>query len=247
VALDLHTVFATEPGGIRLWRDGVVRKLTIEDGLPCATTYAFVFDRHDNFWLYQQCGVAMIESKELLDWAKDPAKKLHIQLLDVSDGALPSRTNFHPRGSIGADGKVWFTNGVDLQFVDAEHRSRNTVVPPVHIQALRGDGRLYALDSQVTLPALTRDVQIDFTALSFVVPQRVQFQYRLDGWDTEWKRTAGRRQAFYTNLRPGKYRFSVLAANNDGLWNTQGDTLEFRIEPAITKPGGLERCAQWLH
>jgi signal transduction histidine kinase/ligand-binding sensor domain-containing protein len=232
VVLDPQTVLVTAAGGISTWHDGVVRKITAEDGLPCATTYGLVFDGHENLWLYQQCGVAVIESKQLLDWLNDPRSKLRARLMDVSDGAFPARTNFHPRASAGADGKVWFANAMDVQFVDPEHSSRNAVVPPVQIQALRGDGRAYVLGSPITLPALTREVQIDFTALSFVVPRRVQFQYRLEGWDKEWRQPAGRRQAFYTNLRPGTYRFSVIASNNDGLWNTRGDTLEFKIEPA---------------
>ena len=232
VVLDPHTVLVTEAGGIGVWHDGVVRRITAQDGLPCANIYGLAFDRHENLWLYQQCGAAVIESAQFLDWLNDPARKLRVRLMDVSDGALPARTNFHPRASAGPDGKVWFANAFDVQFVDPEHWSRNTVVPPVRIQALRGDDRPYAMGSPITLPALTREVQIDFTALSFVVPRRVQFQYRLEGWDKDWQHPAGRRQAFYTNLRPGTYRFSVIASNNDGLWNTRGDTLEFKIEPA---------------
>jgi signal transduction histidine kinase len=88
------------------------------------------------------------------------------------------------------------------------------------------------LTSPIALPPLTRNIQIDFTAPSFVIPQRVQFRYKLDGWDTEWQRPLGRRQALYSNLRPGKYRFAVVASNDDGLWNVKGDSLEFVIAPA---------------
>ena len=167
---DSNTVFVAEPGGIATWRYGKIRKLTPEDGLPCATTRALVFDRRGNLWLNLQCGVAEITSGQLSNWVAGAVKKLNIPLLDVSDGALPGRTNFYPAGSLGPDGKVWFANGVDLQYIDPEHEPRNSVVPPVQIQALRGDGHLYGVASPVTLPALTRDVQIDFTALSFVVP-----------------------------------------------------------------------------
>jgi hypothetical protein len=83
--------------------------------------------------------LAVIESTQFLDWLNEPARKLRVRLMDVSDGALPARTNFHPRASAGADGKVWFANAIDVQFVDPEHWSRNTVVPPVRIQALRGE------------------------------------------------------------------------------------------------------------
>ena len=233
VVKDGHTVFASEPRGIVEWHDGVVRTLTSESGLPCAHTYSITFDRHQDLWVYLQCGVAVIESRQLADWWNNPAKKQHIHLLDVSDGALPMQSDFHPRSSVGMDGKIWFANSTYLQFVDPTHWLRNTVVPPVHIEGLEGDGRVYPLRSPVTLPPLTRNLQIDFTALSFSVPQKVQFKYRLSGWDTDWQNPGRRRQAFYTNLKPGLYRFSVLASNDDGLWNTQGDSLEFRIQPAF--------------
>src|SRR6266436_6286308 len=69
------------------------------------------------------------------------------------------------------------------------------------------------------LPPLTRDLEIDYTALSFVVPQKVLFRYRLDGRDSAWQEPGTRRQAFYSDLRPGRYRFRVIACNNDGVWN----------------------------
>jgi signal transduction histidine kinase len=82
------------------------------------------------------------------------------------------------------------------------------------------------------LPALAREVQIDYTSPSFSIPKKVNFRYRLEGNDSAWQDAGTRRQAFYTNLGPGQYRFTVIASNDDGLWNMQGATLQFTIAPA---------------
>ena len=74
---------------------------------------------------------------------------------------------------------------------------------------------------------------MEFTALSLVAPEKVQFRYRLEGHDKEWQEAGARRQAFYTNLAPGSYRFHVIASNNSGVWNEEGALLEFSIAPAF--------------
>jgi signal transduction histidine kinase/ligand-binding sensor domain-containing protein len=227
---DSHTVF-TAADGISEWRDGVVRKLSVTNGLPCARVHAMLFGRDGNLWLYLPCGVAWISSRQLAGWWKDPAAKLQIPLLDVSNGALPSPADFYPNAAIASDGKVWFANSSVLQFVDPRHWVRNLVVPPVHIQALYADDRAYDLHLATALPPRTRNLQIDFTALSFVDPRRVQFRIRLDGWDHQWQNPGLRREAFYNNLPPGSYTFRVLAGNNDGVWNLAGASLSFSILP----------------
>jgi signal transduction histidine kinase len=79
---------------------------------------------------------------------------------------------------------------------------------------------------------MVRDLQIDYTALSFVAPEKVRFRFQLEGHDPGWQEAGTRRQAFYTNLPPGNYRFRVLACNNDGVWNESGAALSFAIAPA---------------
>jgi PAS domain S-box-containing protein len=81
------------------------------------------------------------------------------------------------------------------------------------------------------LPPRTRDLTIDYTALSLAVPDRVRFRYKLEGSDTQWQDAGVRRQAFYTNLSPREYRFRVIASNNDGVWNEAGASLSFVIAP----------------
>jgi signal transduction histidine kinase len=145
------------------------------------------------------------------------------------------------------DGKLWFANGTVLQQIDPLHLSRNPVLPPVHIEEIVADRKEYQIQKDLPLPALTRELQISYTALSFVVPQRVQFRYRLEGWENEWQDAGTRRQAFYTNLRPGTYRFHVIACNDDGLWNDVGDVISFTIAPAYYQTRWFEfLCAAVL-
>jgi signal transduction histidine kinase/ligand-binding sensor domain-containing protein len=232
VTPDADTVFASASDGIIEWHKGLVRTLTGASGLPCARVYSLAFDKAGDLWIYLECGVVVIHAGQLAEWWNEPTRKLQIRLLDISDGAQSGFADFHPRAAVAADGKLWFANGTDLQFVDPKHWLHNSVPPPVQIQTLIADDRTYVQHSPTKLPPLTRNVQINFTALSFVAPQRVRFRYRLYGWDTDWQDPGGRRQSFYTNLHPGKYRFSVIAANDDGLWNMKGDSLEFELEPA---------------
>jgi signal transduction histidine kinase len=105
--------------------------------------------------------------------------------------------------------------------------------PPVHVEEIFADRKRYPAQDGVRLPQLTRDLVIDYTALSFVIPQKVRFRYKLDGHDVEWQEPGTRRQAFYNDLAPGNYRFRVIACNNDGLWNEAGAALDFVIPPAF--------------
>jgi signal transduction histidine kinase len=84
----------------------------------------------------------------------------------------------------------------------------------------------------VRLPPLVRDLAIEYTATSLVAPEKMQFRYKLEGRDRDWHDAGNRRQAFYTDLDPGKYRFRVIAANNSGVWNEEGAALDFSIAPA---------------
>ena len=108
--------------------------------------------------------------------------------------------------------------------------------PPVHLRSLTVGGRRYvvgnAAGDTIRLPPRTTPVSLAYTAYSLAVPERVQFKHRLEGLDTAWQDAGGRREAFYTNLPPGRYRFRVIAANDDGVWNTTGASLDFTIEPA---------------
>jgi signal transduction histidine kinase len=130
------------------------------------------------------------------------------------------------------DGRIWFVPVGGVSVIDPAHLPFNTLPPPIHIEQIEADGKVYAASSGRQLPALVRDLQIDYTALSLVAPERNQFRVMLEGRDREWQDVGTRRQKFYTDLAPGPYRFRVMASNNSGVWNETGATLEFSIAPA---------------
>jgi signal transduction histidine kinase len=127
---------------------------------------------------------------------------------------------------------LWFANGVVLQMIDPGHLAGNALAPPVHVEEVIADRKNYSPRQDLRLPPLTRDLEIDYTALSFVAPQKVRFRYKLEGRDAAWQEPGTRRQAFYSDLRPGKYRFRVIACNNEGVWNDVGAALDFSVAPA---------------
>jgi len=119
-----------------------------------------------------------------------------------------------------------------LQMLDPGGLRTNRIAPPVYVEDVRADRKDYAIGELVRLPPRSRDIEIGYTALSFSIPQRVRFRYKLDGRDREWQEAGTRRQVFYSDLPPGQYRFRVTASNNDGVWNEAGATVDFAIAPA---------------
>ena len=75
-------------------------------------------------------------------------------------------------------------------------------------------------------------MQINYTSPTFLIPHKVKFRYRLDGYESDWHDAGTRRQAFYTDLPPGRYSFRVIACNSDGVWNESAAKLDFSILPA---------------
>lgn len=228
---DDGSVIGSSPAGLVGWRNGTFRKLGTSNGLPCQKADSAIFDRQGTLWAYTECGLLSIRGSELRRWWEQPNARLAVTLLDSSDGAIPGNAAFRPRSALGADGTVWFANERTLQQVNPSQLDHDPLAPPVYVEGMVADRKRYVLNDDLQLPPLSRDVEIDYTALSFPIPDRVRFRYRLEGWDKDWQDASTRRQAFYTNLRPGSYRFHVIACNGDGVWNERGASFAFTIAP----------------
>ena len=227
---------ATEDGGLSRIKDGRVTTLTVANGLPCNTIHWSTLDDSGSLWMYTACGLVRVVRDDLAAWIADPGRRVAPKLWAGADGVpLLAQTPayFNPPVAKGPDGKFWFVSGADVQLIDPGHLPFNTLPPPVHIEALVADRKSYAVANGLRLAPLVRDVTIEFTALSLVDPKSMRFRYRLEGHDNDWQEAVDRRQASYTNLPPGNYRFRVKAANNSGVWNEEGAQLDFSILPAF--------------
>jgi streptogramin lyase len=225
------SVLGATPLGVVGWKEGKQQTLTGQNGLPCNTVYALIEDSHRDLWLYTECGLVEIADTEIQRWWAQPDITVQLKTFDTFDGVQPGRAPFGGAAR-SPDGRLWFANGDVLQMIDPVHLNGNALPPPVHVEAVVADRKNYSPNRDLRLPPLTRHLEIDYTALSFVAPQKVRFRYKLEGHDGAWQEPGTRRQAFYTDLRPGKYRFRVIACNNDGVWNEAGATLDFSVAPA---------------
>ena len=218
--------------GLVAWRNGRLELLSERNGLPCAMINSVSEDASGALWLYAQCGLIKIERPEIERWWKAPSVKISSQVFDRSSGAQPANSSFLPAAARSLDGRLWFVNDSVLQMIDPNHLDTNALAPPVHIQQLVADHKDISPTPDIRLPPLTKDLEIDYTALSFVMPQRVRFRYKLEGHDGQWQDGNTRRATFYTNLEPGTYRFLITACNDRGVWNNDGAALSFLILPA---------------
>lgn len=217
------------------WKDKEAATLTTANGLPCNELYAAVQDDTGALWLYARCGLFSISPSELTRWHENPSPQVNVDYLDVYCGAEPGMTPLQPQATRSLDGRLWFANNNLVQTFDPRRWPRNTLIPNVVVEGLEANGVSYPIQRNLRLPALIRNLDIDYTALSFVVPQKVRFRYKLEGYDTKWSQAVSRREVSYTNLPPGHYQFRVIASNDDGLWNETGAALAFTIPPSFTQ------------
>jgi signal transduction histidine kinase/ligand-binding sensor domain-containing protein len=189
---------------------------------------------HGNVWLNTAKGLIQIADSELLRASNDAGYKPVYRLFDYRDG-LPGVAiqSAGPTAGVDARGDIWLQSNQGIAWIDPAHLHVNRVPPRVIISNISTDLRKYTAMSGLELPANTDRLHIEFTATSLAVPERVRFRYRLDEVDADWQDAGDRREAFYTNMKPGRYRFRVLAANDDAIWNSEGAGVTFGIAPAF--------------
>src|SRR5271166_270261 len=223
----------TESGLSRI-KDGRITTLTSKNGLPCDNVHWSVEDGDHNVWLKTPCGVLRITRSDMDAWVESPATTVKSTVFDVSDGVPSHRnsTGYAKPVVTGSDGKIWFIGLDGVSVIDPHHLAFNKLPPPVHIEQVTADDKSYEATNGVRLPPHVRYLTIDYTALSLVAPEKVRFRYKLEGEDKEWREVVNDREVQYTNLPPKHYRFRVIAANNSGVWNEEGATLNFVIPPA---------------
>jgi diguanylate cyclase (GGDEF)-like protein len=213
--------------------DGRVTRYTRADGLFDRFVSRVLGDDNGNLWISTEDGIYSVSQKELADFADGKTKFVRPRRYSLADGMKTTESSdvtSQPAGARTSDGRLWFTTKKGIVMADPRHLLYNTLAPPVLVESVLADSVAKPLTGEVLLSPGTKNIEIQYTALSLRIPERVRFKYRLEGYDDDWVDAGPQRVAYYGNLRPGRYRFHVVAANDDGLWNQQGAFTDILLE-----------------
>ena len=227
------TLWAATTRGLARIKGGRVLILTSDNGLPCNTVHWMMQGEADSIWLYTACGLVRMAQSELEAWALNPKSTIHPTVFDSVDGVRSLQFHYgrSPIVAKDAGSKLWFLPFSDVSVLDPHHLQESKLPPPVHIEQITADDKIYDATDGLRLAPHVRNLDIDYTALSLVVPEKVRFRVKLEGQDKDWRELVNVRHVEYTNLPPKHYRFRVLASNNSGVWNEEGAALDFVIPP----------------
>jgi signal transduction histidine kinase/DNA-binding response OmpR family regulator len=221
----------TDAGGLVRLKDGIIATYRERDGLFDDTVFDVIEDAQGHLWMGSNRGIWQVAKGDLEAFASGRATSIHSTHYGVGDGlrSISLSTGGGAMTHRAPDGRLWFATTMGAAVIDTANIQINRTPPPVVFESLEADG--VVVDPRHPVPPGQRDLEIAFTALSFVAPKDIDFRYMLEGFDRDWIDSRGRRSAFYTKVPPGQYTFRVKAANSDGVWNEMGTSVAFQLQP----------------
>jgi ligand-binding sensor domain-containing protein/signal transduction histidine kinase len=228
------SVWIASERGLALFTGNRFVSWSRKNGLPGNRVLWAVPTQTGRLWVGYNIGIASVRIEDLRRAASDGHFLVPYDFYDEGDGL---KANPELRGNtpvaVAPDGRLWLTTSEGLATINPAHIRKNLLPPPVQVLQLAADDANVDLQNSITLPPRTHRIEINYSGLSLTDPLKVTFRYRLLNFDPQWHDVSTRRFATYTNLAPGEYRFEVMAANEDGIWNETPDTLAFTLAPAI--------------
>jgi len=222
-------------GGVQLFTHGHFYLMQWKDPDLPGRVSGIVETSTGDLWVNGFSGVAHVSASELKNWLRDPGSTVSGERFNELDGLPGLSGEVLPEPSLveAPDGRVWFATTKGIAWLDPStfEENRHRLPALVVISAIRSNGKTYAGAKRLGLPAHTENLEIDYTALGLPIPTRARFRYK-EGVDKDWQDAGTRREAFFSNLGPGDYRFRVTASNTVGVWNDAGAFVDFYVAPA---------------
>lgn len=218
-------------GGVAVVRAGQVKVPREAPEALREPVLGLTADGNGWLWVSTSKHVLRVRRDKLEGGALDAAD---VREFGLADG-LRSAEGVKRHKSVAADalGRVWFYTSRGLSVVAPARVADDSPPAIVHVEGITADGSGVDVRGKVRIPGATRRITFSFVGLSLNVPERVRYRYRLDGFDQDWSEAVAAREAVYTNLSPGSYRFHVIASNSEGVWNGRESVIQFEIEPAF--------------
>jgi signal transduction histidine kinase/ligand-binding sensor domain-containing protein len=222
---------ATMDGLYHVTAQGVARRLGVAEGLPCETFPAVTTTATGDLWLKADCGLLHVAKRELDRFLKNESGKVHADQIDAADGAPIDEYSNQPYET--PDGRIWFSNFSGLFMVDPKTVIGSRRPVPAFIDDIKADGRSFISADGRRSPTQPRRIEINFSGVDFNRPDRVAFRYELSRGGQQWRGVTTERIASFTDLGPGRYRFTVVACENGLRCSLNPATLRFEIPPTF--------------
>jgi ligand-binding sensor domain-containing protein/AraC-like DNA-binding protein len=223
--------------GLNRLQKGEFAVFVKKHGLPDDPVYWILEDHKHDFWISSNRGIYCLRRKEIDSFFKGETNSVNPIVFGKEYGMQSVECNGgnHPAGWKTSDGKIWFPTTCGVSVVDPVNISINKIPPPVLIEKIIINGQDYPMHihSPVVVSPGYNNLEIHYTALSFIVPGKIRFKYKMEGYDKQWINADKKRTVFYTNLPSGKYTFRVTACNSDGIWNKTGTRLEIHLKSSF--------------
>jgi ligand-binding sensor domain-containing protein/signal transduction histidine kinase len=187
-------------------------------------------DKEGWLWIATSDHVLRVSNQKL---SSGVVKAAEVYEYGAADG-LPNAKGVKRSRSVVADsqGRIWFSTSRGMSVVDPSHIMNNPPALP-HVEAIVADNDPITVGELVRIPSSRKRITFRYSGLSFAVPERVRFRYSLDSFDHGWSEPTAAREAVYTNLSPGSYRFHVIASNSYGQWNDSEAAVSLEVDPAF--------------
>ena len=198
------TLWIGSSKGLSRYRHGRFDQVTWANGLPGNVIGAIAPDGLGNLWLGSSAGILRVELAELEKGFANPSHQVRHVLYDTSDGLRGDPIGFGtPTVAESRHGLLWFVTSDGVASMDIHRVAKKRLPPPVRIERVLADTHNIPPTATGPLPPRTGHLQINYAGLSLRAPEKVRFQYLMEGFDQRWVDAGTRREAFYTNLPPG--------------------------------------------
>ncbi|MBV9405120.1 MAG: hypothetical protein JO211_07230, partial [Acidobacteriaceae bacterium] len=222
----------TSGGGVNRFRNGKFTSYTSEKGLYDDSVFQILDDKLGRLWMTCNKGVFSVARKQLNDFADGRAREITPTVYGTADGMKTSECNggFEPAAWRTRDGRLLFPTTGGLAVVDPKNLFKDEVAPHVVVERVLVDNKEVQFDKPLVIPPGKGQLDFEFTAPSFIAPEKIQFRYMLEGFDKDWTQAGTRRVAYYTNIPHGEYRFQVRAGT-DEMWSTNSPVIALTLKP----------------
>lgn len=228
-------IWAGGTNGLSVFGGEGFHKLFAVEGIALRGISGIVESQQGDLWLNGVSGIVHLSAQEVERAIRDPESRMEAEVFDFRDGVIgtPAQLRPTPTAVRDSEGKLWFATAGNVVWIDPASIRRSHTPPLISIESVRSEGGLREFNGASELSIGARNLQIEYVGLNLTSPQRVIYRYKLEGEDRDWQDVGMRRQAYYTALRPGRYRFHVASSTGDGRWSELALPADIVVPPAF--------------